>query len=382
MPVVKVGIVENSMRPRFRLPAKAISILSLLCALQITPRLTAQVSCTVTYNCHGSSQCASLMGGPQTLSFASVSACTAQAATVGDGTIASCSCGSAASSKAPAAAPAGLNPVLTNAAQAIGTALGQRLAKALLGAGNNAPAPMDPANAALDAAQQQTALAAHQLNDSGIYLLKQRDYPGAINEFQKALALEPNDANIQYNLGFAKQAKKNAAVAGQTSDALGQLLGTDPAGMGSSGDALNLVNLGPGASSVDLPSATGTTLDPKLLQGQIDGVFGNHARASEPPDPLVVLPETRDIELLFQPPQSTPSQWPGPQRPANELKLVNNSDNDDNTAKSIGELDKILDAKSDDDWKRQVDWFNHVYLPAHPEIMNAPPAAPNTQPQN
>jgi tetratricopeptide (TPR) repeat protein len=300
MPVVKVGIVENSMRPRFRLPAKAISILSLLCALQITPRLTAQVSCTVTYNCHGSSQCASLMGGPQTLSFASVSACTAQAATVGDGTIASCSCGSAASSKAPAAAPAGLNPVLTNAAQAIGTALGQRLAKALLGAGNNAPAPMDPANAALDAAQQQTALAAHQLNDSGIYLLKQRDYPGAINEFQKALALEPNDANIQYNLGFAKQAKKNAAVAGQTSGALGQLLGNDPAGMGSPGDALNLVNLGSGANYVNLRNATGTTIDPATLKGQLDTIFSKGAPISAPAD-------AQELDKLFQPSQPAPS---------------------------------------------------------------------------
>ena len=359
----------------------AANVFLLLTVLQGAPRSAAQVSCTITYNCHGSSQCASLMGGPQTLNFASASACNAQAATIGDGTIASCSCGSAAASGAPIA-PSSLNPALTNAAQTIGTALGQRLAQALLGGGNNAPAPVNPAAAANDAAQQQTALAAHQLNESGIYLLKQRDNAGAINEFQKALALEPNDATIQYNLDLAKRAQKNAIVAGQTSDALGQLLGTDPASMGSSGDALNLVNLGSSTIAVDLHGETGTSIDPQLLQGQIDGVFGNHAPASEPPDPLVVLPETRDIELLFQPPQSTPSQWPGPQRPANEPKLVNNSDNDDSTAKSISELDKILDAKSDDDWKRQVDWFNHVYLPAHPEIINAQPAAPDTQPQN
>ena len=198
-------------------------------------------------------------------------------------------------SSAPAGAPA-INPALTNAAQTIGTALGQRLAKALLGG----PDTTSPVDHAIDAAQQQTALAAHQLNESGIYLLKQRNYSGAINEFQKALALEPGDAIIGSNLEFAKQAQKNAIVAGQTSNALGQLLGADPAGMGSSSDALNLVNLGPGATPVDLRNATSTIIDPATLKGQLDSIFSDGAPISAPAD-------AQELDKLFQPSQPAPS---------------------------------------------------------------------------
>jgi len=288
------------MRSDSRWHIPAVGTFMLLAALETAPPAAAQVSCTVTYNCHGNSNCASAMGGQvtqRTLSFSSADTCNSQAATVFNGNVATCNCDPAASSNAPAAAPVTLNPILTNAAQTIGTALGQRLAQALLGGGNNAPAPVDPV---LDAAQQQTALAAHQLNDSGIYLLKQRDYAGAINEFQKALALEPNDATIQYNLGFAKQAQKNAIVAGQTSDALGQLLGSDPAGMGSPGDALNLVNLGSGATPVNLRNATGTTIDPATLKGQLDSIFSNGAPISAPSD-------AEESDKLFQPSEPAPS---------------------------------------------------------------------------
>jgi Flp pilus assembly protein TadD len=78
-----------------------------------------------------------------------------------------------------------------------------------------------PPTALPDPAQQQQALAAQQLNNSGIYLIKQKNYAGAINEFQQALANAPNDTNILQNLALAKQQLKNVAVAGQTSDALG-----------------------------------------------------------------------------------------------------------------------------------------------------------------
>lgn len=82
---------------------RAAGFLVLLCMLHATPRAVAQVSCTVTYNCHGSAQCASLVGGPQTLEYPDQSACDAAAKTVGDGTIASCSCGAGTT---PSAAPA------------------------------------------------------------------------------------------------------------------------------------------------------------------------------------------------------------------------------------------------------------------------------------
>ena len=83
-----------------------------------------------------------------------------------------------------------------------------------------------------DPAQQQRTLAAQQLNNSGLYLLKQKNYASAINEFQKALANAPNDANILHNLALAKQQLKDGAVARQTSGALGQFLGNAPANTG------------------------------------------------------------------------------------------------------------------------------------------------------
>src|SRR5258708_27964465 len=67
-----------------------------------------------------------------------------------------------------------------------------------------------------DPEQQRRTLAAQQLNNSGIYLLKQRNYSGAINEFQQALAATPSDVTIQQNLELAKRQQKNAAVAGKT----------------------------------------------------------------------------------------------------------------------------------------------------------------------
>jgi tetratricopeptide (TPR) repeat protein len=300
-PVVAMGIVENSIR--------SVSFLLLLCALNSAPRAAAQVSCTVTYTCH-SSGCAELVNGGsgimvshRTLSFASAAACTAQAKTVGDGTIASCSCGSAASSNAPAA-PAGLNPALTNGAQTIGTALGQWLARSILGGGNSAPSPAEAANVA---AQQQQALAAQQLNNSGIYLSKQRNYAGAINEFQQALSITPNDSNILHNLELAKQGQKNTAVAGQTSGALGQLLGTAPAGLGNSDTALNLVNV----DSDPNAAGTGTTgTSPDSIQGELDGVFGNTTLTSASSNAQGVHPQAQaqDIDQLFQPSPSNPSQ--------------------------------------------------------------------------
>ena len=280
----------------------AASFLLLFCALHSAPRAAAQVSCTVTYNCHGSSQCASLMGGPVTLNFASAAACTAHARTVGDGTIASRNCGSVAGSNVPAA-PAVLNPALANAAQTVGYALGQRLAIALFGGGNNAP---DPA-AANAAAQQQKDLAAHQLNDSGIFLSKQKDYAGAINEFQQALAIAPNDATIISNLALAKQRLKDVAVAGQTSDELGQFLGTTPAGVGNYDSALNLINVGPDAGVMNPQSVAETPNDPESLKGQLDGVLTNNAAAPSRPEQLVVQAQTQAIDQIFQPVPPTPS---------------------------------------------------------------------------
>jgi tetratricopeptide (TPR) repeat protein len=227
-----------------------------------------------------------------------------------------------ATASAPAsapAAPAALTPLQQQElqlGQQLGYAAGQQLHNWLFGAPTRPQSQPSP-----DPAQQQRELAAQQLNNSGTYLLKQKNYLGAIHEFQQALAQTPNDPNILNNLASAKQQLKDAAVAAQTSGALGQLLGKAPASTGffdfdqlthssvvnSNVSALDLVNLNSDtasdASVVDLRDATKTS--PESLKNQLDGVLGN-ASATAVPDSLVVLPQAQDIELLFQPPQSMP----------------------------------------------------------------------------
>jgi hypothetical protein len=223
-----------------------------------------------------------------------------------------------------------------------------------------------PTKQVQDPAQQERALAAHQLNNSGIYLLRKGNYAGAINEFQLALAKTPNDPAIIHNLALAREQQLNVSRARQTSGALGQLLGTAPANTGfpsldqlthssvanPNASALSLVNLSD-TSVVDLRGTTSTSVDPESLKSQLDGVLTNRAPASAPPDPRLQLPQSQDIELLFdQPPQATSSQWPGPQRPANNYKLVNPIDAEQETKARAeaafaqpGGLDDILDQK-------------------------------------
>ena len=151
----------------------------------------------------------------------------------------------------------------------------------------------------IDPAQQQREFAAQQLNNSGLYFLKQKTSAGAIaakNEFQKALDQTPNDANILRNLALAKQQLKDITAAGQTSSALSRVLPPDlPVNKGIIGDelthdsipspndsALSLVNLDPNV--VDLRSATSAS--PKSLKSQLDEVFGK-APASTPSAKLV-----------------------------------------------------------------------------------------------
>ncbi len=182
------------------------------------------------------------------------------------------------------------------------------------------PAPPPP-----DPARQQRELAAQQLNNSGIYLLKQKNYVGAINEFQKALAITPNDAVIVHNLAFAKQKLKDAAVAGQTSGALGQLLGSAPASAGSqishsalpspNASALSLVDLDSNANTVDLRGTTKDYVDPALLKNG--------------------APQTADAQ------------------------------------KTLQALDNVLDQGSDQNLQKQLDDFTADYLPHHPDLNRA-----------
>jgi tetratricopeptide (TPR) repeat protein len=229
----------------------------------------------------------------------------------------------------------------------------------------------------LDPAQQQRELAAQQLDDSGVYLLKQRDFAGAINEFQKALDISPSDQNVQRNLALAKQQLKDAASAGQTSDALRQLLGNAPANgerfdfyqltnssvANPSASPLGLANLEAGV--VDLRGTTRTS--PEALKSDLDTIFANEAPASASSRLNVVLPQDKDMELLFQSPPPSP--------PMNKTA-------DQGTADSLVELDKILDTKANQDLQSQLDWFNKVYLPAHPELQNPQPTSTGRQPHD
>lgn len=222
------------------------------------------------------------------------------------------SCGgskSGSSSSAPSV-PASLTPqqqLAMQGAALAGNMIGQALGQLLFGS----PAP-PPASSQPDPEQQQRELAAQQLNNSGLYLLRQKNYAGAINEFQKALAIIPNDSNTLHNLALAKQKLKDAAVTGQTSGALGQLLGNAPANTGlfgfaqltgstaanPNGSALSLVNLDSDAKVVDLRGTTKTSVDPESLKGQLDAALGNNPPVSAQPNSQVVLPQDKDMELL------------------------------------------------------------------------------------
>lgn len=80
--------------------------------------------------------------------------------------------------------------------------------------------------------QQQLRIAAKQLNNSGVWYMRQNDYANAIVEFQKALQKTPNDPTILGNLTLARrlleQSSRNSSAATQNSDALANILGAVP----------------------------------------------------------------------------------------------------------------------------------------------------------
>lgn len=240
-------------------------------------------------------------------------------------------------------AAVGLTPqqqMAMQSAQAAGYIIGQGLHNILFGQPKPLTTPLDPAT-------QQRALAAEQLNNSGIYLLKKNDYAGAINEFQQALNQAPNDANILFNLQLARQGQKNAADAARTSSVLGNLLGT---AQGSSGNApggpptpLNLVNLDPNvvdfrgmghtsssnpnssflntvitgsdSNTVDLGTARKNYVDPKLLEGQINSILGNPVPAA------AQVSAQEQIGKLFQQSQSAPAAGINPPQSPSEPRV-------------------------------------------------------------
>lgn len=237
-----------------------------------------------------------------------------------------CNSGSAASGTGTSAA--GLTPqqqMAMKSAQLGGYMIGQSIHNVLFGQPKPLTTPLDPE-------AQQRALAAEQLNNSGIYLLKKNDYAGAINEFQQALNQAPNEANILFNLQLAKQRQRNAADAAKTSSVLGNLLGTAQAiGPKDLANPLNLVNLdrnvvdfrgmghtlssnpnssflntvitGSDSNTVDLSNPNKSYVTPELLEGQINSVLGHPVSG-----PAQISPQEQ-IDKLFQAAQ--PSSGPG-----------------------------------------------------------------------
>jgi hypothetical protein len=249
-------------------------------------------------------------------------------------------------------------PVGTGSAEQLGTTLGNIGGDMIITGVQGLFRPAPPKLAPQIDASQQRALAAQQLNNSGIYLLnrKPRDYAGAINEFQKALDQTPNDAVIAANLRYAKQLQKESLAAGQTSNMLGSVLGspstsskTDYSSFtGASPNVFNQVNLDPNvvdfrgmfrnnlpttalsylpaananvinailtgsdANVVDMRGAAKTSIDPKQIQTQINGIFGNAGTptAAQPsataPKPAAEKQTKDQINDLFSKPDPPP----------------------------------------------------------------------------
>jgi hypothetical protein len=313
------------MRSDWKLRSPTAGFLFALCALNGGPGAVAQTSCMVTYTCPagsgGANGCAGLMGGAVTRGgpypYASKADCEVKAKG-NSGLIISCSCSGAASGadSAPAAPAAPGHEFDSTIKQAISAGVAGKLspgnAIGFVGLGMLGNALLAPktTNPVQQQDQPQINVAAQQLNNSGVYLLKHGNYIGAINEFQKALAETPGDANILHNLEMAKQKLKDSASAGQTSGALGQLLGSPPAGIGKSDTALNLVNVDSNPNIVDLTGATRRSQE--SLEGELDGVLAGNTPASSPSSPQAVEPQAQrqDIDQLFQSPRSMPPPPP------------------------------------------------------------------------
>jgi tetratricopeptide (TPR) repeat protein len=251
----------------------------------------------------------------------------------------------------------------SGSAEHLGTTLGNITGDAMVqGFHNLLHGPTRP-TAPIDPERHQRELAAQQFNNSGIYLVNSGNYAGAINEFEKALQQTPNDATVASNLQYARRLQKEAALAGETRKLLGKQLGdkTPPFDLSKfpytspSPNAFNQVNLDPnvvdfrgkfrnslpatafsylpavsanglnavltGSDSgvVDLSGAEKTSVDPKSLQAQIDGMFGKHIPASEPPSP-----QAQEIMKLLQPRLATAGTQglPTEAKPAGAEKLT------------------------------------------------------------
>ena len=282
-----------------------------------------------------------------------------------------------------------------------------------------------PADNARKQAEQQTQQElqneANQLNNSGIYLLRQKSYAGAVNEFQLALAKTPNDQNIIYNLGFAKQQLKNSGLAAQNSRALGQLLGSAPADESSvnfdrlthssiqspNSSALNLVNLDTDPNVVDLRGTTKTYVDPALVKGnqltssstqltdkqqtmqELDNLFDKVANDDQAINAKKYAAQQQTLQELDNVLDKTSNddlatnlkKYADQQQTQQALdNVLDKTSNDGLTTnlkkyptqqQTLQALDNVLDNKADQDLKRQLDDFNKNSLSQSSDLNGA-----------
>lgn len=123
--------------------------------------------------------------------------------------------------------------------------------------------------------EQQRRIAAKQLNNTGVWYMRQRDYANAIVEFQKALQQTSNNATILGNLTLARrlqeQSSRNVAAATQNGDALANALGSMPAASRPSSwdqpeNLFHNIDVNFTSNTVDLRNARTSSVDPSKLK--------------------------------------------------------------------------------------------------------------------
>jgi hypothetical protein len=303
-------------------------------------------------------------------------------------------CGSDPAPAARTAAPSSLSEALKPAVQSLGFSAGQALGNWLLGGGNKPATPPIPL---IDPAQQQRELAARQLNNSGLYLLKQKTSSGtiaAINEFQKALEQTPNDADILHNLALAKQQLKDITAAGQTSAALSHVLGPAPpvntelfgdqlthsSVANPNASALSLVNLD--SNVVDLRGTTKTFVNPALLKNDpANSASADHPQMAEDLDKL--FDRSMNASEVTSQAQVDKRKVDHPQTVEDLDKLFDRSMNA-SEVESQGQ-----DAKLEREFQQTVPEINKQLLGVQDtqqriqdESKNAQPASSGSQPRN
>jgi tetratricopeptide (TPR) repeat protein len=309
-------------------------------------------------------------------------------------------CGNApAAAPASPAAPTSLSEALTPAVQSLGNAIGQQIGQQIGKAIFGDPAAAAAAQQRNLAAQQdalaaqQRALAAQQLYNSGIYLLKQKNYIGAINEFQQALAINPNDANIVRNLASAKQQLKDTAVAAKTSGALGQFLGdAPPATAGIFGDqlthssvaslnasALSLVNLD--ANVVDLRGTT--SMSPTSLKSdsitQLNKQFDELMNKTQGEDIKTV--QDQDLDKQFDELYNKALEDKQTAQDLNKQfdELYNKAESEDREFK---QFEKQSDEQQYRQEVKEIKEDQETQQKVQDELKNAQPASSASQPHN